>query len=49
LTKTSTSKVRPITSLSAAVDGGQRFVREGEVLAANDPIVKGREELFEAK
>ncbi len=39
--------VRATTSFTCDVEGVEHFVRAGEVLPATDPVVKGREELFE--
>lgn len=36
-----------VTSFSCEVDGAERIIREGDRVAATDPVVKGRERLFE--
>jgi hypothetical protein len=40
-------EVEAITSFACEVDGKERLIRQGEVLPANSPVVKGREDLFE--
>jgi hypothetical protein len=40
-------QVRAISSFACEVDGKERLIRQGEVLPANSPVVKGRKELFE--
>jgi hypothetical protein len=37
---------RAVTSFVAEVDGVQRFVRPGELVASTDPLVKRHPELF---
>jgi hypothetical protein len=39
--------LRAVTSFVATVKDTEHFIREGEVVASTDPVVKGREELFE--
>jgi hypothetical protein len=41
-------QLRAIASFVADVNGEERIVREGDVLKDSDPVVKGREEMFEA-
>jgi hypothetical protein len=40
-------QVQAISSFACDVDGKERLIRQGEVLPADSPIVKGRKELFE--
>ena len=35
-----------LTTFTASTKTGDVLVREGQVVAATDPVVKGREELF---
>jgi hypothetical protein len=35
-----------VTTFTATLKDGDRIVRRGQVVAATDPVVKGREELF---
>jgi hypothetical protein len=39
--------VRAISTFACDVNGEEQLVRTGELLPANDPIVKARPELFE--
>jgi hypothetical protein len=41
------ANVRAVTTFWCEVDGKDRQVAAGQVLAASDPVVKGRKELFE--
>lgn len=39
--------VRAVQSFTTSIDGRRRAVSRGDLVASNDPVVKGREQMFE--